>query len=283
MTFAIIGHGTIGRAFHYAAKYHGHECVAIIDPPESIDEGDVHQADYAFVCVPTPGRSDGSCNTGYVRAAVEELVEERRYPGGIVIRSTVPPGTCAELAAEFMPHATERLLMHPEFLRNRDIQNTSRWPDFAIIGTNAPDPELNPFVRHLRKFYEPFFEGVACPPVFLTNWVTAEFTKYVSNALLAGVVTLADELWSVGQPLGVDWNVVFSMAQACRVMPKTVRVDAGARGFEGHCLPKDVAALLSFADEAGVEPTILAHILEHNQTIRREQAEARRAKAIAPD
>ena len=110
MNFAILGHGTVGQAHKEAAEHYGHTCVCVIDPPKGIDEGDIHEALLAFVCVPTPAKPDGSCDRSAVFEAVG-LLAERRYRKTVVIRS---------------------------FCRKHPICSQQRLATFAT--TSAPDP-----------------------------------------------------------------------------------------------------------------------------------------------
>ena len=283
MTFAIVGYGKVGRATRAAAEYHGHECVAIVDPRALMDAkdceldgylppaafGDPREADFAFVCVNTPPAADGACDTSNVRDAVRDLCEQG-FKGAIVIRSTVPPGTCASLAAEFDGNGARRFLSNPEFLRMRDTEHTSRWPTHVVIGSQPP-VESNEWARQLRYFYLPYFEHRANPPVFVTDWATAEFYKYASNALLALAIIGAEELAQIAGKLGADWNTCYSIAQHCPVTPKAIRVDPEDHGFGGACLPKDLDALLEIARKVQVCPHTLAMAATINDRLRQQQ------------
>ena len=274
MTFAIIGYGTVGQATRAAAEFHGHECVGIIDPSLSLGVSTVgnaalglratgaesctrlREADLAFVCVPTPSLLDDSCDTSAVREALADL-EAWGYQGAVVIRSTVPPMLLEDLALNAQLTDRRRFLANPEFLRVRDTEHTSRWPNYVVIGGNPQwslvSTEQDPWIRKLADFYRPYFDDKVQPPIFVTDYRTAAFYKYLSNVLIAGVISLADECWEVAQALGVDWETCHAIAQRCPVTPKTIRVDPEDRGFGGACLPKDVAAFDQFS--RGKRPT----------------------------
>lgn len=287
MTFAIIGYGTVGRATRAAAEFHGHECVGIIDPCAEVPSaGDpalglratgaencprLSEAEFAFVCVQTPSDEDGSCDTSAVRAAVADL-EVWGYHGAVVIRSTVPPKLMEELALGAQMTDRRRFLANPEFLRLRDIEHTSRWPYYVVIGGNPAyggrvKAEEDPWARKLADFYQPYFDDKVAPPIFVTDWRTAAFYKYLSNALIAANVILADEAWQVAQALGVDWQTCYSIAQRCPVTPKTIRVDPEDRGFGGDCLPKDFKEFVWQAYQAGTGE-LFGAMLQRNQEVR---------------
>ena len=280
MTFVIIGYGTVGQATRAAAEFHGHKCVGVIDthwtdgvlpePHSLFTTARLDLADLAFVCVPTPPADDGSCDTSAVRAAVADL-EARGYQNGVVVRSTVPPTLMEEIALNAQPTDRRRFLANPEFLRVRDIEHTSRWPYYVVIGATGAYGKASigndPWARKLAHFYRPYFDDQVQPPIFVTDYRTAAFYKYLSNALIAANVILADEAWQVAQALGVDWGICYSIAQRCPVTPKTIRVDPDDRGFGGDCLPKDLGEFVWQAYQAGTGE-LFGAVLQKNQEVR---------------
>lgn len=296
MTFAIVGYGTVGQATRAAAEWHGHECVCVLDkrslmpatiPQEDGMDDDQHdlwdkgliptcdarltEADIAFVCVDTPPLPDGSCDTSNVEAAVADLIE-RGYMGTIAIRSTVPPGTIAAIAQKHCPNDMRRFIANPEFLRMRDAESTSRWPDFVVVGGcdayGLLSENSDPHLRNVRRFYEPYFEGRMGAPIFMVNWETAALCKYGSNALIALAIMGGEQLYEAAQEHGADWNAVHSILQHCRVTPKTTRVDPEDRGFGGDCLPKDLDALRAIMPDSLCGRSLFDHAACANWRLR---------------
>ena len=52
---------------------------------------DVLDADIIFICVNTPSHKDGSCDISIVESVVQRFVGLDKV---LVLKSTVPPGTC---------------------------------------------------------------------------------------------------------------------------------------------------------------------------------------------
>src|SRR5438067_448427 len=91
LKIAIVGLGAVG-----AGIYKLFPDAVVYDEPQGLGAREnVNECDVAFICVPTPRRSDGSCDTSIVESVV-------RWIDGpiIVIRSTVSIGTTSRLAKE---------------------------------------------------------------------------------------------------------------------------------------------------------------------------------------
>src|SRR5690606_3819832 len=99
MKIGIIGQGFVGNAVYqkFIEKYK--VLTYDIDKTRCNSTTDevVGQCDYIFMCLPTPMSSNGACDTSIVRKVLHQissLVDERRT---IIIKSTIPPKTTAEL------------------------------------------------------------------------------------------------------------------------------------------------------------------------------------------
>src|SRR3990167_707539 len=99
------------------------------DPKKSYTD-DVNKADIVFVSVPTPSNPDGSCNTSIVESAVAGLKNGKI----IVVKSTVPPGTVADLQKKY---PKKRLIFNPEFLTESQAWEDFISPDRQIIGSTV--------------------------------------------------------------------------------------------------------------------------------------------------
>ena len=99
--------------------------------------------DFVFVCVPTPMVKDtGRCFVGIVESVVSDLKSRGYKSDKIVIRSTVPIGTSANLSTCFMP----------EFLTEANWEEDFKNVSTRIIGMpNPKDQALSG--KFLNLFY----------------------------------------------------------------------------------------------------------------------------------
>lgn len=99
---AIVGVGHVGSAMYQLIPD-----AVLYDPIRAIGcRGAVNRTQFAFICVPTPSASDGSCDT----SAVEEVIAWLETPF-IVIRSTVSVGFTQKMREKY----NKRIVFQPEY------------------------------------------------------------------------------------------------------------------------------------------------------------------------
>lgn len=252
---AIVGYGAVGRGLHQLFPE-----AAVYDEPLGLgDRRETNRCQYAFVCVPTPAREDGSCDTSIVEEVVGWLETEV-----IVIRSTVPPGTTDLLRQR----TGKRIVFQPEYGPGEtpdhpfsDLRKV-RW---MILGGDRRDT-----VRVADLYKTTFSADIV---IQQTDARTAELVKYMENCFLAVKVTFCNEFYDIAQAMGVDYN---ELRELWLLDPRIGRshtfVLPDARGFGGKCLPKDISAMVAAAREAGYDPALLQATIQTNQRIRAQAA-----------
>jgi UDPglucose 6-dehydrogenase len=202
-----------------------------------------------FLGVATPGQPDGAYDLSQLRSALAALVPHVRGEALIIGKSTVPPGTAAELQAMAdglrQPglEVSVEVAWNPEFLREScAVQDTLR-PDRIVAGTTTRRAgEL------IREIYQPIAD--AGVPVLVTDLATAELVKGAANAFLATKVSFMNAMADICAATGGD---VRALAAALGMDPRIgpAFLKAGT-GYGGARLPKDVRGLGAFAREIGV-------------------------------
>jgi len=216
-----------------------------------------------FVCVPTPMRKNGSCDTRIVESVIEEIDDAYRLKRDqlpiAVIKSTVPPGTTSRLNNS-VKNIT--VLFCPEFLTEanaiEDFKNQSR----IIIGGTRPA------TSHLKTIFRKVFPQT---PIVKTGSNTAEMVKYFINCFLSTKVSFANEMWKVCGELNVDYDKVTEYALYDRRIGTShfsVPGPDGNHGFGGHCFPKDLCAMVHVAEVLGIDPVILKATWAVNEAMR---------------
>ena len=79
--------------------------------------------------------------------------------------------------------------------------------------------------------------------------------KYVTNAFLATKVSFANEIHQICEGLDIDYDKVIEYATLDKRLGKShwqVPGPDGDFGYGGHCLPKDVKALIPFSRRIGI-------------------------------
>lgn len=250
---AIIGMGYVGKGilkiFSDAIQYDG---------PLGIGNKErVNKCKLAIICVPTPSKKDGSCDTSIVEGVVSWLKTEL-----ILIKSAIEPGTADRLKKKYK----KRIVVSPEYMGEGNYWVPLKYPDpknplnhgFLILGGDDKDCSAvaDIFTRKV---------GPATRIRFMKA-VEAEIVKYAENAWIATKVIFANELRDICEKLGANWHRVREgWLDDPRVEPMHTAVFKNKRGFDGKCLPKDTIALLRIAQKSGYEPILLKAMIEANK------------------
>ncbi len=141
---------------------------------------------------------------------------------------------------------------NPEFLKEGSAVKDFFHTDRIVIGANDPKTK-----KILDDLYKPLHA-----PIFTTDIKTAEMIKYVSNAFLATKISFSNEIGNLCKMNEIDSYEVFrGVGMDSRINPHFFR---SGIGFGGSCFPKDIQALISFAESQGIETKILKAVLKTN-------------------
>ena len=211
-----------------------------------------------IVTVGTPMLPGGGVDLSAIEAAVRTAVIA--CPDAvIVIKSTVPPGTCARLEtiARSLRAYGARIVANPEFLREGRAVRDFMVPDRIVIG--ARDAAAAALVAQL---YTPLNAAtVRCLPE------EAELAKYTANALLAARISFMNEVSGIADVVGADVTTIGAIVGADpRIGPAFL---GAGLGWGGSCFPKDVRGLVHLADDLGIPTPMLTATIEANERQRR--------------
>ena len=269
MKIGIIGQGFVGSAIREGLKNFYEISTFDLDQSKSTHSHKevVLGSDIIFICVPMPMKKSGECDVSIVLDCVKSIntvllecqITDQKI---VVIKSTVPPGTTQKINDNL---CTDNLtaVFSPEFLTEansfEDFKNQTR----IIIG--GPRPATG----NVKTMFRKVFPRV---PIIKTGSEVAEMVKYFTNCFLATKVIFANEMSQICQELhDVDFDKVIEYAlYDNRIGPTHLAVPGpdGDFGFGGHCFPKDMAALLFFANQNGVNADMLQAAWEKNMQIR---------------
>lgn len=256
----VVGLGTVGGTLLDALERagiaaRGYDPYLEVGAPEELSG-----CSPVFVCVPTPGGPGGELDTSAVWKAVRD-VEACLADGTVIaVKSTVPPGTCEALSADFPRFAFASV---PEFLVSARAMETLTRPDRVLIGAESPD--VASAIAEVMRRVAP---GA---PILVLAPTEAELAKLSANAMLAAKVSMANELALICERFGVEWSSIqAAVGLDRRIGPDHLTVMPG-RGFSGGCLPKDLDGLIAAAKARGYVTSLLSILSSFNGWIRRTQ------------
>lgn len=226
----------------------------------------IGKSDCVYYCVGTPYGKDGQADLTYLYHAIDQTlgsISDNQYRV-LVTKSTIPPSTTE---SKIIPYIESKGVVvgeqvgvanNPEFLREGHC-----WDDFM----NADRIVLGVSDEHSEKILRNLYASVK-EPVFCVSLNTGEFIKYLSNTLLATLISYSNEMSIAADVLGhID------VAQAFRILHMDKRwggcnmasyVYPGC-GYGGYCLPKDTNAFYAVTKNAGFDAQILKNVIHINE------------------
>jgi UDPglucose 6-dehydrogenase len=228
----------------------------------------VEGAALVFLCLPTPESEDGRADLRFIHSVIDELANQVGDDVIFVVKSTVPPGTAASLRKRLADlGSSARLVSHPEFLREGKAVEDFMEPDRIVVGSyDKADAEL---VASLYRSID--------TEVIITDPTSSEMIKYANNAYLATRITFANALANVCEAVGADvLDVIHGIGLDHRIGPHFLQPGPG---YGGSCFPKDTAALIAVAGDAGYDFQLLRAVIEADHEQRRRVAEKVRQAA----
>jgi len=264
MNVGIIGGGFVGSATALLECEGNDVFIYDLDPdkckPKGFSLDDLYCCHVVFICVPTPMGEGGACDLSFVKKAVQEVSKVVRRTS-IVIRSTVPVGTCEELGVCVMPEFLTEANWRDDFVNCKD----------RIIGDDSPRMRTS---FRVAKLFKTAKECGKIKHWSISTCTTkeAELVKLTRNAFLATKVSFFNEIESFCRSMGISYENVLrgvTMDERIGLSHTSVPGPDGKRGFGGKCFPKDASSLLHQMFQQGIDPYIINASLLRNQEVDR--------------
>jgi UDPglucose 6-dehydrogenase len=226
----------------------------------------IEDSEIIFYCVGTPYGQNGEADLTYLFSAIDETIKYLDYSKKMVltIKSTIPPSTTVE---KIIPYIEKKgikigedifVANNPEFLREGHC-----WEDFIEADRIVIGCDYKLGAEKLKEIYQPFNI-----PIKIVNPNTGEFIKYLSNTLLATLISYSNEMAEIAEVIGG-----IQVSEAFRILHLDKRWNDcnmssyayPGCGYGGYCLPKDTNALYAIAKEKGGNPAILGNVIMVNE------------------
>lgn len=236
----------------------------VVDNLETV----VKESDFIFLCVGTPCGENGQADLIYIYSVIDMIsfqLNDDKYRV-LVIKSTVPPTTTSEKVIPYLKNkgleVGEKFTVanNPEFLREGHCWVDMINADRIVCGVSDKKGE-----EMLSLLYKNFNV-----PFFAVSLNTGEFIKYLSNTLLATMISYANEMSKVADAIGD-----IQLKKAFKILHMDKRWKTGNMssyvypgcGYGGYCLPKDTQAMYEKSTSKGYEPMILKNVIEVNNSM----------------
>ena len=206
------------------------------------------EADAYFIAVGTPPGPDGAADVSAVLAVGDRIAGTAKKAAIVVVKSTVPVGTCDAVQATIDAHAKKpavslEVVSNPEFLKEGTAVQDFFRPDRVVLGARSEAAR-----EMLRALYAPL--QLSGERVVVSDPRSSELTKYASNAMLAMRVSFMNELARLCHATGADVHAVrLGVGSDTRIGKRFLYAGPG---YGGSCFPKDVQALFHLGRAHGV-------------------------------
>lgn len=256
MLIGIIGYGVVGKAVDNTLSNY-YKVIKYDKVGVHSKFSELADCNFIFITVPTPFDCEKNCvNLSAINESLDRL-DDINYRKMVIIKSTVPPGTCDSYSNKY----NYEIVFNPEFLResttpNEDFENQ----DTIVIGANSESS-----FDLVKKMYTEV--AISNAKYYHTSAIEAEMIKCAQNTMLASRVALANMIYDACEDNKLDYQKVREIAfDRFEILgPHMVQVPGpdGERGFGGKCLPKDVRAFSTI-----YESDLLHSIINYNDSLR---------------
>lgn len=217
----------------------------------------VRESDVIMIAVGTPESKNGDTDMSQVILALKLIAGYMNNYKTIVIKSTVPVGTCAMARMIIQDNLKNPMIpfdvvSNPEFLREGNAVSDFLNPDRIVVGVDTPESE-----RVMKELYSTFDA-----PMIFTDTRSSEMVKYACNAYLATRLSFINEISEISEKVNADIRAILQGMKLDKRIGSHY-LNPGP-GFGGPCLAKDLKSLICFAGKANADLPLLKAVLERN-------------------
>ncbi len=227
----------------------------------------IKDCDMIFVTVGTPQSKNGSIELTMIKKSVRtigKILHENKKNPIVIIKSTVIPGTMQKVILPILEKESKKkagkefgLISNPEFLQEGTAIRDAEFPHVVVLGGYQTK-----YMEKTRTFFSKLHPNTS---IIITNHQTAEMVKYANNSFLATKISFINQLSNICQ--NIPGSNIDDIAKTIGLDPRIGKLFLNAGpGYGGSCLAKDMKALIKFAGDVGIRPTLLNAVEKINQT-----------------
>ena len=223
----------------------------------SLYDEKLQQSSAVFITVWTPTLENGEADLSYIFDAINNLIPFINDECVIVIKSTVPPGTCRKIIDMLQARGlNHEVVSNPEFLREGSAITDFISPLRIVVGAKSQRAK-----SILGEIYEPLTSKGF--PLINTDPATSELIKYASNAFLATKLAFINEIANLCEkiPANIE-ELTYAMGLDSRIGKEFLKAGPG---FGGSCFPKDIRALSTIAKNCKTDFQVLDAVIASNK------------------
>ncbi|WKY47952.1 UDP-glucose/GDP-mannose dehydrogenase family protein [Eubacteriaceae bacterium ES3] len=222
----------------------------------------IKESEMIFITCEVPNDNDEMPDLRFVKPIAQSIGNHLENYATIVVKSTVPPGSCRVIRSTIQKALDERdanvdfdIVSNPDFSRKGVMIKDCLVPEMVVIGA-----ESDQAVERMKSLYDSLH--VQDENYVITNFQSAELIKYGVNAFIATKLSFINEMALLCENANANiLDVSRGIGKDFRIGP--AYLEAGP-GFGGSDLPKDSKALVEIAGAYGEELKVLKAAIDAN-------------------
>ena len=217
----------------------------------------IKDSEIVIIAVGTPTDENGEADLTFVRQCANEIAEFISPNTLVIVKSTVPVGTCDEIEGiiyEKCVHSEFSVISNPEFLREGNAIYDFMNPDRIVIGIKDQN--------HKKRIIDLYTNISNKDKILFTSRRSSELIKYASNSMLAMRIIFINEIADLCEKIGADvTDIAKGIGLDKRIGPHFLEPGPG---FGGSCFPKDARALIESGKKFDAPQTLLESVILGN-------------------
>ena len=218
----------------------------------------IKDSEIVLITVGTPTDENGEADLTFVRQCANEIAEFISPNTLVIVKSTVPVGTCDEIEGiiyEKCVHSEFSVISNPEFLREGNAIYDFMNPDRIVIGIKDQN--------HKKRIIDLYTNISNEDKILFTSRRSSELIKYASNSMLAMRIIFINEIADLCEKIGADvTDIAKGIGLDKRIGPHFLEPGPG---FGGSCFPKDARALIESGKKFDAPQTLLESVILGNE------------------
>lgn len=218
----------------------------------------IKDSEIVIITVGTPTDENGEADLTFVRQCANEIAEFISPNTLVIVKSTVPVGTCDEIEGiiyEKCVHSEFSVISNPEFLREGNAIYDFMNPDRIVIGIKDQN--------HKKRIIDLYTNISNEDKILFTSRRSSELIKYASNSMLAMRIIFINEIADLCEKIGADvTDIAKGIGLDKRIGPHFLEPGPG---FGGSCFPKDARALIESGKKFDAPQTLLESVILGNE------------------
>jgi len=218
----------------------------------------IKDSEIVIISVGTPTGENGEADLTFVRQCANEIAEFISPNTLVIVKSTVPVGTCDEIEDiinEKCAHSEFSVISNPEFLREGNAIYDFMNPDRIVIGIKDQN--------HKKRIIDLYTNISNEDKILFTSRRSSELIKYASNSMLAMRIIFINEIADLCEKIGADvTDIAKGIGLDKRIGPHFLEPGPG---FGGSCFPKDARALIESGKKFDAPQTLLESVILGNE------------------